>query len=450
MTRINSDNAFNLYLKNFKKHSKPKIGKESEYPLVHLDKIRFGQAVTDTTELFKQLFKSLGGNAKYNDNGDIINFKTATPYGDAIIGTDLGYCTLEIGLPPVNSITDLYCVNQMIMNKIVDVTEALQIGILGYGIQPLSMPDHSFLANKNRANAIDKRYQSNNKLNHGAKDLYLNAISAAEHTHVDITPDIAIDYLNAMNKISPYLIGAFANSNLWNAKSDTYREPRELFWDYIVNLEKDKNRHGIPKNFNNIKHYFDTLIQFEPITTYRNVNQKQVYYEFNQTASIDEFLTTQQTTVIDTTDNTLTTLQPELVDLHLHERFIWYNNRIKSIYGTVESRIAAQQIPEHSLLPNILTYGLRLNIDGLVQYTESMPLSNQLRQSIAQNGLNCDHVKILKHIVSIAKEGLQQFNEDDQLLDPLLNKDYFSIKETEIFNRYGIKKFIDDYRYKNI
>ncbi len=488
MSELTLENVEEVYRQTLLREQTLKAGKESEYPLVSTQKERFGKCVlpSEVQHLFQLLAEGLSGALKYDDmTGKIIGLQADIPrpgapeQRDSVeIATDFGIGTLEIPFPPQESIATIVQQTDQLLSKIVEIADDLQIAVLGYGIQPLSPPGRNLVAPKGRYRTLESRFSTQEHLNGRNTDVHFHTVNAAEQIHVGVPREqegmAGVNFLNVMNMISPLFNALFANSRVWKGETDKeYTEPRESFWERVVNIPQDQTRRGILVGVKSIEDYVQRLLDHEPILTLRNDHDVMRSCEFKDTATFRNYLTAGETEVIAPgtkkepqpvrlqDSRALDHISPQLLDLLIHESFAWYQARFKAMYGTIEVRCAGQQHPEDRFCVLALVYGLRLNHANLHDYIARYIIdlnvpqhrSGFLKEGLAYRGLE-RHTKILRDLCDIAKDGLLKQGEDTALLDPLYQRiatrQSLSDRAVDVFTRQGMRGLVETLRYRQL
>lgn len=489
MSELNLENVEEIYRRELLRPQTLKAGKESEYILVSTSEKRFGECVlpAEVQQLFQLLAEELSGTPSYDDmTNKITSLRADIPYPgkpehlDAVdIMTDFGVGTLEIAFPPQESVAIIARQTDQLLSKIVEIADDLQIAMLGYGIQPLSPPDKSLVAPKGRYRTLESRFSTQKHLDGKNTDVHFHTINAAEQIHVGVPREkdgiAGVNFLNAMNTLSPLLNALFANSRVWKGMIDPeYIEPREVFWDWVVNIPQDKTRKGILPRMRSIEDYVQCLLNHEPVLTFRNEDGVMRSCEFIGVSTFRDYLTAGEANVIapGTKSNPkpmrlqdgrmLDRVSPTLFDLFVHESFAWYQARFKAKYGTVEVRCTGQQHPDERFSVLALVYGLRLNDmnlhDYVAKHVAGLDVSHHrrgfLREGLAYGGLGEYTREILHTLCDLAKEGLLKQGEDTALLDPLYQRiatrQSLSDRAVDVFTRQGMRGLVETFRYRQL
>ena len=429
------------------------IGPEVEYPMVR--KADLGSVDTDDLKVIFGEFGNRGwsivpdGQTRF----PVLAFKGE---GDEkfVVTTDFGAGTLEINLPPR---TDLHRIEKDFSSVLGEVSGILMekgFLLLGYGIQPVSPPSVDLVAKKGRYQTLANRFYTREKIEwlngDESTDVLYHTINSASQVHVRVRDsEEAVKAVNLLNKASPLFSALLGNSPIWiGGNGDRDKDVRQRFWNWVVNIEQDQWRKGIPKRtFTSFDDYVDTVLRFEPVMTARiRAHEVAGYLEIVGAKSLRECLERGNMQVVDPgtfnkrsfdTDgdfegalregNNLQTIHAEGIDVHAHDSFVWYDARVKGEYGTVEVRCASQQPPEDQLVVAALSTGLIENLDGLGALLGgfSMAEARAAQEDCIKHGLHGSYedasaVSLAKKMVEVAYEGLRRRAKDEEsYLEPL-------------------------------
>ena len=364
-------NINSIYTKNFKGRS---IGLEYEFPIVKKD------LTAPTYDEMKRIFDFLNGKKIYDGN----NIVGVENHG--IVTTDYGVCTLEVNFPPAKDLFEAKDIYDKIMEEVLYAVKSAGLKLMFYGIQPISRPDKRLIAPKKRYTTLTKRFGMPNVLYH--------TVNASAQVHIGLHKHEMVDAVNELNKVSPVLIDMNANSRVWWCNIN---EPRELFWDWVVNIPQDKGRKGIPLKFESLDDYLNKIFEFEPIMTKRG----NTYGEFHGLSSFNEFLQNGGKIYDPESNELIKEIKPEEIDIYAHDSFIWWDARLKSAYGTIELRCCSQQTKERQMVVPALALGLIENLDELKKLEIKNPQQARIDACI-YGGLDMYWQKV----VDIASEGL--------------------------------------------
>jgi glutamate--cysteine ligase len=396
------------------------IGPEQEYPMVNLESLES----VDLEELGR-LYKTLEGMGwkPYSDDqtGQVVAVKKEVAGYNATITTDFGTGTLEINYPYGDDLVEIARLHRGILKDACDAAAENGLGVLGYAIQPLTPPSSELVAAKGRYQTLNARFWTTERLKPTKEDprktdVHYHTINAADQIHIGLMDEPeAINAVNGLNALAPVLISLCANSPVWQGRIDPeYIEPRELFWDWVVNVPQDQNRRGVPRKFSNLEDYLAETAKLEPVMTARIVNGKARYCEHYGNKTLAQYLTrgrgevylpgsvdrkaydhgdlakaTANAIRISEGGEVLSGITPLLIDLYAHDSFVWYDARLKAEYGTVEIRSCGQQPPMEDLCVAALGLGIVESIDKAASLVEGATLEDikQARLSAIRHGM---------------------------------------------------------------
>src|SRR5579872_1514193 len=274
---MNSD-LVTVFTKNY--HAKPrkrtlrKIGIELEFPIVKDN----GEAVTYTTirKMFRWLEKKGWQIIKDEGTGENIAAEKSVDMGIGrfgyekdVIGTDVGYCTVETSLTPEDNLFTLENHWKRIKTILLEFFNKENCHILGYGVQPISPPAHTLVANKGRYTFFEQESLNRFIDQKYGVDLNVFATSAANQCHIDVYKEEAITAINVINGLAPLLSAVTANASVWRGSVDPeWIDIREIFWDKSWSNRVEQT--GIPDKFTDFSDYVDRLCQFRPLMVKRN------------------------------------------------------------------------------------------------------------------------------------------------------------------------------------
>ncbi|HEV2403631.1 MAG TPA: glutamate-cysteine ligase family protein [Candidatus Saccharimonadales bacterium] len=335
-------------------------------------------------------------------------------YDKDIIGTDVGYCTLETSLSPENDLFKLVEHWQKIKGTLLEFFGPAGCHLLGYGIQPISPPSRKLIAKKGRYLLMVQ-----DSLNRG-QDLNLFAISASSQCHIDIFRDEAIRAVNVMNGIAPLLSAVTSNSSIWKGVSDPeWSDVREIFWDKGWSNRIEQT--GIPDEFSDFTDYVNRLCQFRPLMIQRG-NE---YIKIVGHKTFGDFMRAKTLSVGQTVSGKSVQLESRTDDIQFHSGFAWWQARLAPKFGTIEVRACAQQ-PENAMFC-IAAFAL-----GLI---ENLPKSYELYKRYS-------HAEWRKLRVDVLRHSLRATMQDDPIT-PLIEQALQIAREGLQKRELGEEKFLD-------
>ena len=318
------------------------------------------------------------------------------------------------------------------------------------------------MAPKSRYAALSRRFYT--REHHDTSpdgDVYFHSINAAEQVHIDpLNEQEAVRMVNLYNGLAPVLIALFSNSQVWGNTVDRRREPRELFWDRVVNIPEDMHRKGIAPSVSSLDDYVDLVLGYQPILTKRDGN----YWEFSGKKSMRKYLERgiAQGVVPGSSENdTKIDLLPEPVDLYALLGTVWHEARLTG-YGTVEVRSPANQPLDSITSVAALVLGLSIKQEEAEKLLEKYgawkdkggryEVLQQARLSAIWNGLqgnmgNVSLLRIADEMVQLADDGLRGIGEESKHLDALRNRINYEKNPSDIvvdvYQRGGIRAVVD-------
>ncbi len=295
------------------------IGREAEHPLVD----GAGGAV-DVSELLPRLAAP----------GDL------TPHYDpayrqlmvGLSGTDYSYA-LEVGRGTIEINTrpcaDLFQVEQCYQAALVRVVEAAaERGwyLLGYGIQPLSIPSPSILTPKQRYEALVERM---------GDEWYWYGVTASDQAQIDVARPELLTQLNTGLLMAPVIIALCANSPVVGGRLLGYLSARE---GHMCSTTPFDQRHGMPISaYDSIEEFIRRLARLDSLLRRDGPLLLPDWQRF---------------------DEKLRDGQANFDDFLLHDHYIWHSARLRTAYATIELRPACQQPADESMAVAALCLGL--------------------------------------------------------------------------------------------
>jgi gamma-glutamylcysteine synthetase len=406
----------------FKKRFGPKpstsrrmVGLECEFPVVH----KTGEAVN--YNIIRGIFpylQELGfGLCRDEGTGETVVAEMALGQGRGRfgyekdrIGTDLGYCTIELSLTPEDNLFGLASHFDDVMRRLIHYFDAHQCFILGYGVQPLTPPGRHLLANKGRFSLCEPDSLNRFIDPRDGLDLHVFTTSAASHCHVDIYAEEAIRAVNAFNSLSGLQIALSANSPIWKGAIDPHwKAIREVFWDYGWTNRLEQT--GMPKWFDSFSDYLAYICGFRPLILKRNGE----YFRLLHKTRFIDFLLCQEGATGERVNGETVLLFPEWEDVYFHAGFAWFNARLAPAHGTLEARVFCQQPPGETLAVPALVLGLVENLEQVEALVAafSWPEWKRLRSDALQHTFRAsiggqNILPLVRELLHIAESGLQK------------------------------------------
>ncbi len=454
------DKATNIFESNYlpkpSKNTLRKIGIELEFPVVNNE----GEAVN--YKIIRKLFQSLkrDGWSLNKDEGtsEVVSAERLNSngvgrfgYNKDVIGTDVGYCTIETSLTPESNLFELVNHWGKIRGILLSYLKSNNTHLLGYGVQPITKPQKKIMANKGRYKFFEQDSLNRFIDQQDGVDLHVFATSAANQCHIDVYKEEAIEAVNTLNGLAPLFTSLTANSSVWKGEVDqNWLDVREIFWDKSWSNRVEQV--GIPDKFNSFKDYVDRICSFRPLM----VKRGKEYIKIIGCATFLDYLKNGKNNRGENAKGKIVHLKSELQDVQFQNGFAWWQARLASSYGTIEIRPCAQQPPNATMAVAALSLGIIENLQKATKLYERFSLSSwrKLRFDALRHGLNSsmqEHKvatsKLAKELLQIAEEGLKTRRLGEEvLLDVLFER--LNKKETpadvvkRIFNKKNIKPFL--------
>jgi glutamate--cysteine ligase len=407
-----------VFTRNFKKNNKSaarKIGLECEFPLVNRD----GKAINyDVLRGMFQHLKSQGFELYKDVVTDETLYATKVFTADQeqfgfnknVIGTDTGYCTLEVALKPDDN---LFAIEQQLnqtMRMLSNYFLQKDCLILGYGIQPVTPPSKHLMANSPRYTLPLRESMNRFIEQRDGVDFHLFTITASNQCHIEISEDEVIRAVNVLNGLSGLQIALTANAPVWRGEVDRqWKAVREIFWDYgFVELW---TQIGIPKCFRDIPDYIEYICSFKPRLVMRD--EQAIYITDKKT--FKDFIDSNEPSVGLLMNGESISIFPDVDDILYHSGFAWFNARISPKYGTIESRISCQQPPKETMVVTALVLGVLENIEEAENLLSRYSWEewkrfrfDALRHTLQSEISNTKIMPLLEEFTKIAETGLRK------------------------------------------
>lgn len=406
-----------IFSKNFispRKKTTRKIGLECEFPVV----FESGEAVS--YDIIRKMFQYLEMKGfllhKDEGTGEIVAADFAMSMGKGrfgykkdTIGTDVGYCTVEVSFSPEENLMLLESHVKQVINLLVGYFSRHKCRILGYGVQPLTKPNKSLLANKGRYIFFEQDSLNRFIDPHDGVDLHVFTTSAANQVHIDIYRDEAIRAVNVLNGLAGLQIAFGVNAPIWKGRVDEqWKAIREIFWDYGWTNRLDQI--GIPKKFKDYSDYVAYISSFRPLM----VKRQGEYIKILGRKTFLEFLTNKSSVGLRVNGNNVL-LRPNLNDIHFQAGFAWFDARLAPAYGTLEARVCCQQPPGETLIVPAFVLGVVENLEkaekllGQFRWTEWQKLRFEaLRHALSSCIGEKEVLPMVNELVDIAEKGLNK------------------------------------------
>ena len=390
-----------------------KIGLELELPVVTRD----GEAVSYHTikTMFSWLEKKGWETTVDGGTGEVVEArKSITPsrgrfgYGKDIIGTDLGYCTLELAMCPENDLNALDLHWNAMKKIMLEYLSPIGCHLLGYGIQPITQPSSKLVANKGRYKFFEQESLNRFIDQKYGQDVSAFAISASNQCHIDIYKEEAIEAVNTMNGLAPLLSAVTANASVWRGVPDMeWLDVREIFWDMCHSQRIEQT--GIPHGFNDFSDYVDRLCQFQPLM----VKRGNEYIKIMGCNTFGDFIKGRKRCEGQTVDGKVVALIAQPDDILFHAGFAWWTARLAPNYGTLEIRPCSQQPEDAMLSVAAFSLGLIENLQAASALYAQYALTDwrKLRFDVLRHGLHATMkeqpvTSLVQQALQISREGL--------------------------------------------
>lgn len=450
-------------VQTFKKNYRPnpgknvlrKIGIELELPIVRNN----GEAIDyqTTRDMFAWLAKRGWELSKDEGTGENVEAQKSLSsstgrfgYEKDVIGTDVGYCTVETSLSPED---DLFALEKhwgRIRDVLLEFFGPRECHILGYGVQPMSHPARTLVANKGRYaffiqdslnRFIDQKY---------GEDLNVFATTASNQCHIDVYEDEAITAVNVFNGLAPLLTALTANAPVWRGSVDPeWVDIREIFWDKC--WTNRINQVGIPDKFKDFSDYVDRLCQFRAFMVKRDGQ----YIRIQDCETFGDYLDRAKNTGQTVSDKVIS-LQSSPEDIHFQGGIAWWQARLASSYGTLEVRPCGQQPPDATMAIAAISLGLVENLGEAEKLYNKLSLADwrKLRFDALRHGMQAHTsqgesiMPLVKEALAIARKGLQKRGLGEEIFLDVLDKRAASGRTVadqvkEVFDAKNLQKFFD-------
>ena len=424
------------------------VGSEEEYPVVRKSDFH-SLSREDIQKVFMSLIADGWEEQRDHQTGRVSAVSKNVDGRPFKVTTDFGTGTLEVNYPVSQNLHEAeqdLRTNLSYLSKRLDENGFL---ILGYGIQPVTNPGRDIVAEKGRYRTLEQRFWTREHCSflENVTDVHFHTINASNQVHIGLKNEReAIEAVNLLNLASPAIIALMGNSPIWlNGRGLRYKDSRQIFWDWVVNVSQDKFRKGIPERiFNDLDDYIKQQLSFEPVLTARVENGEVHYYEVIGAKNLGEPVRTGNITVAepgainrkiyDATGQvrlidggTVKTIPIDFIDVLAHDSFSWYEARLKAEYGTVELRCCAQQLPGEQIVVPALALGLIENLSGLQKALSRFSLEDArtARINAIKYGLNASYdgtgiFDLIKGVLDVSREGLTQRGLGEEVyLEPL-------------------------------
>lgn len=393
MTKSRSGFAAELerwYLERFpESREQRQIGHEKELPLVWEENFQ----AADGRLLFPA-FMAMGWQPKYDDVNSEVMLSVANGQGVELT-TEAGWCTLELIMPPRESVLTAYQELAAMEKLISRVARDHGMLLLGYGIQPVTNYGRKLWIAKSRHNAIRQALP---------EEVNVVTITASDQVHLDISRSEIVDAVNVFNAFSGLIIQLFANSPVWQGKPDAQKRlaVREDMWRFAT-----PDRRGMfPRQFADISDFISHMAGLKQLIVRHNGG-----YQVPGTSYFQYVL-----------DNPQTDWQTHWLYL---EGMTWTNARPRVPYGTIEVRPACSQAAVGSAALAAFTLGLLENLKLCQKLLSQHPWSYW--QSLRRAAIRGQRQQVLWDLcgeaLHLAEGGLKKRAlGEEEMLGPLVQR----------------------------
>ena len=422
-----TDNAIAARFEScFREQLRPirQVGREAEFPLVTAD----GRA-GDVHQLWESFLAEPGFEPIYN-NPTNQDFLVAVERGDLNIAVEVGRGTIEISLGPYDDLWQLQSTFDQALALVAMIAEAHEMFLLGFGIQPRTLPTVALMTPRPRYRAMRQAV--------GAPWLRLTT-TASDQTHVDICRAELLDAINWMNLLSAPLIALCANSSIYAGRAGHYLSGRE-------GLLRDlgETRYGMtPRRFTSIEEFIRYLCDYRCYVLPNGDGFKQINRPFA------EHLIRLPKSVFD--------------DFLFHEHYVWNSARARVAQSTIEVRSACQQPLDEPFAANALILGWVESLPKIAEYfTEKFgdaAWQTMLphRRQVVRDGLQAHEPdqNFIFDLVKIAETGLARRGRgEEKFLEPVWKRierrESPGMRARKIFKRKGIDALLEKIKIKTV
>ncbi len=379
---------------------------------------------------------------------------------NACISTDVGTGQIEASVTPSHTLRKAEERLRETLTTMCYVAEKSGMYILGLGIQPYASPEPKLVMPKGRYLTFLEIF---------GEHLGINSMNAAAQCHVEVTHGEAPAVANAYNGFSPALQALTANSAIVAGKLTEHVEFGRRGWDSLAESGKiDAHRVGIAERFDSVPVYFDRMLQFSPILTARPGREFR-FADPGLKEPMAKYLG-QYVEVYNLKDGGITKIRITPTDIAFLEGTIWWEARLKSVFGTVELRCCPFQPNINMIMAiNAVALGLAANSAEAEEYLDLFTHEqlSQARFDVQKNGLDSKLrdipiTEVAAKMLEIARKGLIAIGEDTSYLAPLehnlSNKTNPATRSIEVYlslvrsseediSEDGMRKFIELHRF---
>lgn len=242
------------------------------------------------------------------------------------------------------------------------------------GINPILNPSTDYKLNIDRYSFIAQETNHNIIPKVIGEDFLAFILTSHNSPQIDVNSKEAVDAFYVLNALSGLQIALTANSAIYKGKVDNrFKCLRLHFYEEIFAHRKDFLT--IPRYFQiSKKNYIQYLVDSPAFLVMRN---NLCYRVLDHNTLLDYFNKT-QSNAIDHWGKTIK-VSPRQKDLVFNDRFIWTNSRLRSSFGTIESRCSCQQPPNDLMIVSALVLGIISNLGEAKEFLELRTLDDWIK-----------------------------------------------------------------------
>ncbi|MDE1860239.1 MAG: hypothetical protein KGH72_00810 [Candidatus Micrarchaeota archaeon] len=426
-----------------------KIGIELEFPLVRSDAERFGEAIS--ADQMKRILRDISDNTGWEATDEGFALKPMRKGDPAHISAEAGICTVEVGLPPANSLGIANHLIAELTRPMIDSAKENRAFALGYGVQPLTPPSIVLISPLNRYQMMLKTRGRFYSVVQDDSDIAY-AINAAVHFHVSAKDqEDAVRVANILNGFSPEFLLLSANSRVTRGIDSGRADTRAMFYeDYL----RERYGRGVPDRFSGFGDYFDRLCSL-PVELLR---RNGYYVTTIDRMTLGQFLSTgsAHATMVGE-GGSVALIHPIEEDVITVEGTVRWEARPKGGTGSVELRTCSMQRSRSDIMAlAAIVKGLASNIDKaeMTVLGRDIDRTRLAKRQIANEGFGIDGARIrpVGEMLDIAREGLVSIHEEVSFLKPAYERLYSSATPSEeslqVLNDRGMRAFIESLRFE--
>lgn len=293
------------------------VGRESEFPLVRPD-----GTPGDLGEVWPHIAAAPGPTLteKREKSGLLVEL-SCEAYAFV---AEVGRGTVELVLSPQTDLLATAALWEVAMERLLAAVDAAGQKLLGYGIQPIALPDVSLQTAKQRYGVLHEAI--------GETWLWF-ALTASDQCHARVARDEVVPLTNLSHLMTPMLIALCANSPITGGAPVGAMSARELT---MGRIHAEEARHGMPFGPDaDLVGLMGRLARLPFLVRVRDGVYQPMKGRF-----IDQLLDGAAAGALDE--------DRAFDDFLMHEHYSWNSARPRSTHGTLELRAACQQpLGEH-------------------------------------------------------------------------------------------------------